>query len=264
MNNDYKLYVMGCRGTYPVFGDKYKEFGGSTTCFVITNRKHAIVLDCGSGLINAKELLKDCDTIDILLSHVHYDHTIGLLSASVFPSNANITFYGNFKEWFNSNTLKNTFLVEPYWPVDIADNNFVQISNDGSHIKLHNDAEFCCIKTIHPNDCSSFKITIDGKVLTFLCDCESYNDELFEFVKNSDLLFYDSMFDVDDYDKHQGWGHSTWKLGCELATKANIKMLYPTHHNFEYDDTKLLDMEKRCKALFINSQFLREGLVIEL
>lgn len=264
MASDYKIYILGCRGTFPVFGDRYKEFGGSTTCFVITNKKHAIVLDCGSGLINAKELLKDCDTVDILISHVHYDHTIGLLYAGAFPENAKITFYGNFNKWFGTNTLKNSFLVEPYWPVDINYGDFVQLNCDNSHIKLSNGADICCIKTNHPNDCSSFKVTIDGKTISFLCDCEDYNDEIVEFVKNSDLLFYDSMFDVDDYDSHKGWGHSTWKIGCDLAQKANVNHLYPTHHNYEYDDEKLFDMEKRSKLVFNNTVFLREGMIIDL
>lgn len=264
MNSNYKLYVLGCRGSYPIFGKQFLEFGGSTTSYLMCNDDHAIIVDCGSGLINAQEIIKGCKKIDIFLSHVHYDHIIGLLGRKVFPENSEITFYGDFNKWFNKESMKNTFLVAPFWPVDVDYGSFVQFNNDGNKIQMDNNINVCCIPATHPNDCSTFKFEINEKIITFLCDCEDYNDSIVSFAKNSDVLFFDSMFDVDDYETHKGWGHSTWKNACELAKQANVKMLYPTHHNYEYDDAKLLDMEKRCKEQFNNSQFTREGMIIEL
>lgn len=264
MENNYKIYVMGCRGSYPIFGKKYEVFGGSTTCYVITNGTHAIILDCGTGLYNAKNILSNCKKIDILFSHVHYDHTLGLLYAGVFPADAQVTYYGDFKTWFNKETIENTFLVHPFWPVDIRKGEFVQINSDGNFTEVSNGIKFTCIPAPHPDNCSTFKIIIDGKIITFLCDCESYNDTLIDYSKNSDILFYDSMFDVDDYEIHKGWGHSTWQKGCELAVAANVKRLFLTHHNYEYDDERLLSMENKCKQKFANSSFSREGLVIEI
>lgn len=264
MNKEYKIYVLGCRGTYPVHGKKFLEFGGSTTSYLIFNGEHAIIVDCGSGLMNAKNIIKDCKKIDVFLTHVHYDHIIGLLGRSVFPLGVDITFYGDFKTWFNKVSLQGTFLTAPFWPVDIDYGNYVQFDNNGLEKHISDDVTVSCMPALHPNGCSTFKFNVAGHIVTFLCDCEDYTDEIVSFVKNSDILFYDSMFDVSDFDKHKGWGHSTWKDACELARKANIKKLYPTHHNFEYDDTKLLDMEKRCKQEFSNSEFSREGLIINL
>lgn len=264
MEDKYKIYVMGCRGSYPVFGKQFQEFGGSTTCYIITNGDHAIVLDCGTGLYNAKKLLSTCKKIDVLFSHVHYDHTLGLLNAGVFPKDAEVTYYGDFKTWFNKDSMKDTFLVHPFWPVDIADGKFIQFNSDGKFLDVNKEVKFTSIPAPHPDNCSTFKIVINDKVITFLCDCESFDDNLINYSKNSDILFYDSMFDVDDYEIHKGWGHSTWLQGCELAVAANVKRLFLTHHNYEYDDNRLFDMEKRCKQKFANSFFSREGLVIEL
>ena len=264
MKSNYKIHILGCRGSFPIFGKQFLEFGGSTTSYLICNGTHAIIVDCGSGLINAKDIIKDCKTIDVFFSHVHYDHIIGLLGRKVFPENAKITFYGDFKTWFNKETMKDTFLVPPFWPVDINYGNYVQFNSDATVKTLENNIEVSCIPAHHPNDCSTLKFIIDERVVSFLCDCEECDDAIISFVGGADILFYDSMFDEDDYSTHKGWGHSTWKEGCDLAKKANVKRLYPTHHNYEYDDNKLLDMEKRCQKEFVNSYFSREGMVIEL
>ena len=69
--NDYILYTLGSRGTRPTHGKDFEIFGGQTTCFLIKHKKHAIIVDCGTGLYDAKELLKDCDIIDVFFTHIH-------------------------------------------------------------------------------------------------------------------------------------------------------------------------------------------------
>ena len=47
---EYKFYVLGCRGSRPVSGIHCQQFGGATSCYIIKADRHAIVLDCGTGL----------------------------------------------------------------------------------------------------------------------------------------------------------------------------------------------------------------------
>ena len=86
--NTYTLYCLGCRGSYPVEGKQFTEYGGQTTCYVLKHGTHAVVLDCGTGLYGAEDLLSDCTVVDVLISHVHYDHVLGLLAMNVFPKDA--------------------------------------------------------------------------------------------------------------------------------------------------------------------------------
>ena len=72
-----------------------------------------LVIDCGTGLYDARELLADCTVIDVFLTHVHYDHILGLLDWSVFPKGARLSFYAAFKNWFGSDTL-NEFFRAPF------------------------------------------------------------------------------------------------------------------------------------------------------
>ena len=89
----YKFYVLGCRGSRPVSGVNCQQFGGATSCYIIKAGQHAVVLDCGTGLYQAEPYLKDCTQIDILLTHLHYDHILGLLDWSVFPETAHVRVY---------------------------------------------------------------------------------------------------------------------------------------------------------------------------
>ena len=65
-NRKYKMYCLGCRGSHSVFGRQYLEFGGQTSCYVIKCNDYAMVIDCGTGLYEARDLLSDCNIIDVL------------------------------------------------------------------------------------------------------------------------------------------------------------------------------------------------------
>ena len=61
--------MLGCRGSRPVSGIHCQQFGGATSCYIIKADRHAIVLDCGTGLYDAGPFLEGCTHIDILLTH---------------------------------------------------------------------------------------------------------------------------------------------------------------------------------------------------
>ena len=75
---------------------------------ILRAEKHALVLDCGTGLYDAAPYLAGCAEIDVLLTHLHYDHILGLLDSSAIPSDArvrvyisgsNLLMFSKFKLW---------------------------------------------------------------------------------------------------------------------------------------------------------------------
>ena len=68
----YKFY--GTRGSYPIDGEDYLEYGGATSCIVLNNDKTTIMLDCGSGASSAIDDLKNVDVLHLFISHLHLDH----------------------------------------------------------------------------------------------------------------------------------------------------------------------------------------------
>ena len=256
--NDYILYALGTRGSRPVNGKQFLIFGGQTTCFVIKHKKHAVIIDCGTGLYDAKELLADCDLIDVIFTHVHYDHILGLLDFSVFPKNARVNFMGTFKSWVSSDTIDD-FFRHPFWPVQPKLGVIGEITNDGSPYNLSDNITLRAYDSAHPDAGSILLFDVKDKKLCFMFDIELTNQIDLNIIRDCDFLIFDGMFEDTDYSNHIGWGHSTYQEGCRLASIYNCKELLITHHNPNNDDKKLLELEAKAKLIFKNTRFCRSG-----
>ena len=97
-------------------GSQFLRFGGATSCYILRAEKHALVLDCGTGLYDAAPYLAGCAEIDVLLTHLHYDHILGLLDSSAIPSEARVRVYISGTYASNIQKLMD-FLRAPFWPI---------------------------------------------------------------------------------------------------------------------------------------------------
>lgn len=257
----YSLYVCGCRGSFPVSGLRFSEFGGETSCYILKKDNYAVVIDCGTGLKNARPILKDCTKIDILLTHVHYDHILGFLTPT-FPENVPIRIFGHFSGWNYPNSPAN-FMDHPYWPIGITPMERVEI-NLGDPIQLDKGIEATFFRSDHPDGGCVVQLLCNKKKICIFADCENAYTLNPDIAENSDILFYDGMFDDNDIIDHTGWGHSTWQEGIRFGTKYNIKKLVITHHNPENGDQTLLKKELEARDLLKNVSFARTGDQIQI
>lgn len=256
-NYGYSIYVCGCRGSFPVSGLRFSEYGGETSCYVVKKDDYAVVVDCGTGLKNASYILNDCSKIDILLTHVHYDHILGLLMAKL-PEKAKIRIFGHFSSWgTNSNTLTN-FMDHPYWPIEIKDieTNCVDLKKT---IELEKDINVTFYRSDHPDEACVIKMMCKNKKVCFFADCEDTNKLDDEIAINADILFFDGMFDDKETTDHTGWGHGTWQQGVKYAENLHIRNLIITHHNPENGDHTLLTNEIEARSLSKNVSFAKSG-----
>ena len=72
-----------------------------------------------------------------------------------------------------------------------------------------------------------------GRSICYISDIE-HSDPwpdpgLVDFVRDADLMIYDGMFSDAEYTRCQGWGHSTWHKGVELAKAADVEALAIFH-----------------------------------
>jgi len=260
-NCKYEWTMLGCRGSFTVCAPRFVEFGGLTNCSIIKCGTHALVLDCGTGLYEARDILSDCTKIDVLLSHVHYDHCLGLLDFGVFPKTAQLNFYGNFSEWKGEKTINELFAA-PFWPVDMTWGNMNQDPSFGQTIDFDGDFEVTFFRSKHPNGAVIFVIKAGGKKFCIMVDCELSDSLPFDNLAGCDLLMYDGMYGDDEYEAHKGFGHSTWQEGCRLASKAKVLKLVVTHHNPLRSDKELLEIEALAKKIFPETVFARSGMKI--
>ncbi len=262
MENQYKLYACGTRGSIPVSGPEYAEFGGDTTCFVLSNGSHAVIVDCGTGLRRAHSALATCTQVDVLFTHVHYDHVLGLMGSKTFPPKADVRLYGRFHQWFGENSFDPLFR-SPYWPYVPSFGTYIDLG-DENHVSLQNGVEAKLCVANHPDNSSIVRVELPDKKVCFAFDYE-YDGEFPDAIAaGCDLMVYDGMFTKEQCITCKGWGHSCWTSGCAVAQRLGIPHIYITHHSPEHHDDKLRKMEKEAQTVRKNIRFLRDGDVITL
>lgn len=276
----------GVRGSVPVPGPSTIRYGGNTACIEVRCGKDIIIIDGGTGLrLLGLNLMKKGFGPDskkgmgrgkasIFFSHMHWDHIQGFpFFGPTFVKGNKFNLYG-FKH-LNVN-LQETLVGQqelPNYPVSIfdmgADIKFIELrENDAVRI---NSAVVTMIKLNHPGGSFGYKVSYNGRILVYACDYEHFDGmdkKLFDFVKGSDAIIYDAQYTPEEYygygknPSRQGWGHSTWEKGIELAKTAGIKKLILFHHG--HSDEEMEKIEKAAKKRFNNTIAASEGLEIKL
>ena len=262
MNAKYQLYCCGSRGSRPVEGIRFNEFGGFTTCYVLKSDDYALIIDCGTGLYEANPIILDCSVVDVVLTHMHYDHLLGMLDWDTFNQKTKITFYGGFDKWFGDKTF-DEFFKAPFWPVQPS---FV-LKNTPSHgerLVLRNDLYLDFFDSPHPNDCQRMIIhhtDDDGKdyKIAIMFDNEYVDGIDMELLDGCDYILFDGMYTDSEYPEKTGYGHSTWQEGARFATRVNPKRMIITHHNPFRTDEELRSFESKSRDIFPATDFARSG-----
>lgn len=262
MEEHWTLHTLGCRGSWPVSGAQYLEFGGGTTCYILKRGEYAAIIDCGSGLYNAKELLRDCRAVDVLLTHLHYDHIIGLMGGGVFPQGARVRYLGEFDRWFGQESLSR-FLRPPFWPVTPDFGELVTVASPGE-VELRPGLRARFHPSFHPDGASMIRLDCDGGGVCAAFDYEHCGPFPEEMARGCQVLLYDGMYTREEYPLHVGWGHSCWQEGCALANRLEIPQPVITHHSPDRDDRELREMEAEAQKCCPRIRFARAGDKIEI
>ena len=101
MNSAYVKF-WGVRGSNPTLDDDKIKYGGDTSCVEVYTGENLFILDMGTGIRQlGTKIISDSSyssTINILLSHYHWDHVMGFLSfAPLFDDKYTINIYGNYQ-----------------------------------------------------------------------------------------------------------------------------------------------------------------------
>ena len=97
MAEQWKVTVLGVRGAIPMPAAEFLRYGGHTSCITVDCGEELVVLDAGSGLsqLNPAPRPDGKARLDILLSHLHLDHVMGLFGCrQLYDPEAEIHLYG--------------------------------------------------------------------------------------------------------------------------------------------------------------------------
>jgi phosphoribosyl 1,2-cyclic phosphodiesterase len=229
----------------------------------------------------------------ILFSHLHNDHTQGFpFFGPAYNPAARLHMYG---PGTSENTLEELLArnqTPPAFPLNLRDMNAAReiraigeldgVVLDEKGIRLSrggaaNSPDAVVIRLMksyaHPGGVYIYRITWRERSLVYATDVEGYiggDSRLAAFAKGADLLIHDGQYSEQHYRGLNGWastqgfGHSTPQMACETASAAGVKRLALTHHDPNYDDESVRDLEEQAQALFPNTFSAREGMEIYL
>ena len=263
MQKGLKINVWGVRGSFPVPDARFLTYGGNTTCISVECGERLLIFDAGSGLVRLGESLskKSVKRVDILLSHFHIDHIMGLIRFPLlYDREGEIHLYGEAGEIEGILERLNRLAGPPLWPVSLQNcpaHIEIHEIGPGQHISLSRDengSEAVQIHTLrgnHPGRSLLYRLETERTSMVYALDCEM-DEEMFrslaDFSRGSDLIIWDANFTEKDLKLHRGWGHSSWEEGIALCREAGIKRALMTHYAPEYTDEYLKQEEKRAKG----------------
>jgi phosphoribosyl 1,2-cyclic phosphodiesterase len=292
--HEINVRFWGVRGGYPAPGENTIRYGGNTPCVEVRTGGHTIILDAGTGIIPlGRSLAKESKAIRalVLFSHLHHDHTQGFpFFAPAYNPSAQLMLIG---PGATDETLEELLIrnqTPPAFPItlremsaaktirSIRETDVIQLDENGIRFERERSGSGVRIRSLksyaHPGGVLIYRIECGDVSLVYATDTEGYvgvDRRLAAFAKDADLLIHDAQYSEAHYRGQrqgfaatQGFGHSTPQMACELALAANVKRLALFHHDPNYDDTMLDQLEDESQNHFAGALMAREGMEIKL
>lgn len=278
----FSVRIWGDRGSMPTPGPDTVLFGGNTACIEVRCDDRLIIIDSGSGIrklgdkIMREDLPKGPLSIDIFVTHTHWDHLLGFpMFTPIFVPGTKMRIRGPIS--YEDDSLEKVFgslLSYRYWPVRLeelgAAIEYQQIKE--TTIDL-GDGIFVTTKYLnHPILCLGYRIEYKGKSFVTAYDNEPFynvfptdpadpnydeeaaregeaaateeNEKLLHFCQGADLLVHDAQYTAKEYNaSKRGWGHSSYEYAINVAHKARVKRLVLFHHDPNRSDPELQELE---------------------
>jgi phosphoribosyl 1,2-cyclic phosphodiesterase len=257
----------------PVSGPQYQRYGGATTCFEINlEADHRLLLDAGTGALSINsEPSSGPRHFSILLTHLHWDHTLALpFFAPLYQSQNEFDFYGHRPLGLAIDEALEAVMQPPWFPVDFrsapSTKRFHHLAGEPFTIE---DISVTYARLYHPQGVTGYRLERDGVVLVIATDVEHGDSEsdraVRELAADADVLIYDAQYHPQEHlDGKIGWGHSTWQAAAQVARDASVKCLFLTSHDPTRADEEIDAIVAQARELFPNTEAAAEGMKFEV
>ena len=248
-----KATFWGTRGSLPSPRPGTTRYGGNTACVEVrTGEGGVVLLDAGSGIHRLADFGRDTTRIDVLLSHLHMDHILGLgFFGALFQPDLEVHIWGPPSATLDLKARLLRYLSPPLFPVRLTDLPCRLMLHDAPRGTfdlpgVSVTADLVC----HPGPTVGYRLEADGASLTYVPDHEPGlgNTEFmsstewvsgFPLMVGVDLLIHDAQYTDEEYPAHVGWGHSTISQALALGEAAGARILAPFHHDPGHNDSHL-------------------------
>ena len=270
-----KIRFWGTRGSIPTPGQRTVRYGGNTACVEVRDASgHLLILDAGTGLRELGLALNGASplTVDLLLSHLHWDHIQGIpFFRPAYDPKSTLRLYGPHQHR-PLRELLGLGMDDPFFPVDLE--------GLPVHLEIHELADGTrraigpydvrAAKLFHPSPALAYRIEADGRALVYATDTEdAFTGEpnpVVPLARGADTLIHDGQYLENDF--KPGWGHSTVAKALEVAAAAKAKRLVLYHHDPDRSDDALdriaEEAQARAKGAGMEVLVAREGMELSV
>ena len=248
-----KVTFWGTRGSLPSPRPGTTRYGGNTSCVEVrTGDGSVMLLDAGSGIHRLADFGPGVTRVDVLLSHLHMDHILGLgFFGALFQPDLEVHIWGPPSTTLDLKARLSRYLSPPLFPVRLTDLPCRLMLHDAPRGTFDlPSASVTADLVCHPGPTLGYRIEADGATLTYIPDHEPALGDTaflsstewtsgFSLMTGVDLLIHDSQYTDEEYPSHIGWGHSTINQTMALAEAAGVGTLAAFHHDPSHNDIQL-------------------------
>jgi len=267
-----RLRFWGTRGSIPSPGPNTVRYGGNTPCVEVrTATDWLVILDAGTGIRELGRTLVASSNghgiaADIFLTHAHWDHIQGI------PFFAPIFLPGNHFTIWGSKTLETSIdrvirdqMLPVVFPVTFEQlDATIDFGEMAEERHVGNGYEVTAFAVQHPGGALGYRFSSSStkdRSLVYISDNElnlsasypgraqDWKERLVEFVRGAKVLVHDATYTADEYERHRGWGHSTYEDAVALAIETGVEQLVLFHHRPERTDDEVDRCVASCRAL---------------
>ena len=275
------LTIWGAGGSAPTGHPSRCRFGGDTVCFELRRLGEdapPLIIDLGSAAsrlgFDLSRRAEEAGTpirAEVLLGHLHLDHVIGLpfFSPLYIPGSEIRLHCGLIRDAAEFTCRMERFAAPPFFPVEPLRLDTVGYESFGMEARFELAGfEIVTTPLNHPGGCAGFRITSPDGSVCVVGDHEhgdpAADARVRTLTEGATLMLYDGAFDAAEYVRYEGWGHSTWQAGLELAELSGVGRTLIYHHQPEHCDAFLGEIDDRVSAQSDRAALARQNMSVLL
>jgi ribonuclease BN (tRNA processing enzyme) len=221
-----RLIPLGTNGYIPTHGRQ-------TMCFLVRLESRALLLDAGTGVArllepSVRELLEDVERLDVILSHFHLDHVVGLsYLPGVWPERP-VRIHAPAPPMVDADPREALcrLIHPPLFPIPLAEFPMrlvlEPVASEGFEI---DGLEIGLRSQDHPGGSVGIRV---GEALAYVTDTTA-DEGTAHLADGVDVLVHEVWSGPDE--EGGAFGHSAAGQVARLADLAGARRLMPAHHH---------------------------------